>query len=133
MHNYLVIYILSGFESLQHEVPMSQDDWAEYRGGDAAPAERSRLYILLGWLHVVVLERLRYEPIGWSKAYEFSETYLVCAIAALDDWIDKLTQNHDNVGPNEIPWDALHKMLEQFVYDGRVDNKYDTAKRAVEM
>ena len=35
---------------------------------DRAPEERSRLYILFGWLHVVVLERLRFEPIGWSKA-----------------------------------------------------------------
>ena len=94
---------------------------------DRAPNERSRLYILLGWLHAVVLERLRFEPIGWSKAYEFSETDLVCAMAALDEWIDKLAQNRDNVDPNEIPLDALHKMLVQFVYGVRVDNKYDTA------
>ena len=71
---------------------------------------------------------MRFEPIGWSKAYEFSETDLVCAMAALDEWIDKLAQNRDNVDPNEIPWDALHKMLVQFVYGGRVDNKYDTAR-----
>ena len=31
-------------------------------------------------------------------------------MAALDEWIDKLAQNRDNVDPNEIPWDALHKM-----------------------
>lgn len=95
---------------------------------DRQPEERSRLYILLAWLHAVVLERLRFEPMGWSKGFEFSETDLFCAMDALDEWIDKLAQNRNNIDPNEIPWDALHKMLVQYVYGGRVDNKYDTAR-----
>lgn len=41
---------------------------------DRAPAERARLHFLLSWFHAVVLERLRYLPIGWTKGYEFSET-----------------------------------------------------------
>ena len=51
---------------------------------DRAPAERSRLYILLAWLHAVILERLRYCPIGWSKGFEFSETDQRCAMNAID-------------------------------------------------
>merc|ERR1712154_416856 len=90
--------------------------------------ERSRLYILLAWLHAVILERLRFCPIGWSKAFEFSETDLFCAMEAMDEWIDKITKSRSNIDPNEIPWDALHKMLVQYVYGGRVDNKYDTAR-----
>jgi dynein heavy chain 1 len=31
---------------------------------DAPPSERSRVYFLLAWLHMSVLERLRYCPIG---------------------------------------------------------------------
>lgn len=38
---------------------------------------RSRLYFLLAWLHAVVLERLRYVPVGWSKGFEFSEVRVV--------------------------------------------------------
>ena len=40
---------------------------------DAAPNERARLHFLLAWLHAVILERLRYTPIGWTKTYEFNE------------------------------------------------------------
>lgn len=46
----------------------------------------------------------------------------------MDEWIDKATRGRSNIEPNEIPWDALHKMLVQYVYGGRVDNKYDTAR-----
>jgi len=93
-----------------------------------APEERSRLYILLAWLHAVVLERLRFEPIGWSKGFEFSETDLYCAMDALDEWVDRLSANRSNIDPNEIPWDAIHKMLVQFVYGGRIDNAFDTGR-----
>merc|ERR1719150_495756 len=95
---------------------------------DRAPAQRSRLYVSLGWLHATILERLRFCPIGWSKAFEFSETDLFCAMEAMDEWIDKVTNNRSNIDPNEITWDALHKMLVQYVYGGRIDNKYDTAR-----
>ena len=44
------------------------------------PHERSRLYFLLAWLHAIVQERLRYVPLGWSKAYEFNESDLRCAL-----------------------------------------------------
>eukprot|EP01084_Bolivina_argentea_P139986 246210_1 len=47
---------------------------------------------------------------------------------AMDEWIDKIAKSRSNISPNEIPWDALHKMLVQFVYGGRVDNKYDTSR-----
>merc|ERR1719242_3027266 len=95
---------------------------------DRAPVQRSKLYVSLGWLHATILERLRFCPIGWSKAFEFSETDLFCAMEAMDEWIDKVTNNRSNIDPNEITWDALHKMLVQYVYGGRVDNKYDTAR-----
>merc|ERR1719242_2074105 len=95
---------------------------------DRAPAQRSRLYVSLGWLHATILERLRFVPIGWSKAFEFSETDLFTAMEAMDEWIDKVAGSADNIDPNDISWDALHKMLVQYVYGGRVDNKYDTAR-----
>lgn len=90
------------------------------------PTERSRLYVLLAWLHAIILERLRFEPVGWTKKYEFSETDLRCACDGMDEWIDKISGGRVNIDPNEIPWDALHAMLIQYVYGGRVDNLFDT-------
>jgi len=34
---------------------------------------RNRLYLMLGWTHAVIQERLRYIPNGWSEKYEFTE------------------------------------------------------------
>ena len=34
--------------------------------------EISRLHFLLAWFHSVIIEKLRYVPIGWSKFYEFN-------------------------------------------------------------
>lgn len=57
---------------------------------DKAPAERARLHFLLCWFHAVVLERLRYTPIGWTKGYEFSEADQRCTLDSIDQWIDEL-------------------------------------------
>lgn len=38
-----------------------------------APKERAKLHFLVAWLHAIIIERLRYLPIGWSKKYEFNE------------------------------------------------------------
>jgi dynein heavy chain 1 len=90
-----------------------------------APVERSRLYFLLAWLHAVVLERLRYTPVGWSKEFEFSETDQQCAMDAVDEWIDKMAAGRANIAPASIPWDALQACLEFIVYGGRIDNEFD--------
>lgn len=52
----------------------------------------SRLVFLLAWLHAVVLERLRYVPVGWSKSFEFSESDRQCALDAIDEWVDSVAQ-----------------------------------------
>ena len=95
-----------------------------------APAERSRLYILLAWLHAVVLERLRYTPVGWAKAFEFSETDALCSMDAIDEWVDRIAQGRLNVSPDKIPWEALRVTLESVMYGGRVDNEFDRTRLA---
>jgi len=93
-----------------------------------APAERGRLYFLLAWLHAVILERLRYCPVGWSKEFEFSETDAQVAMDAVDEWISKIAQDRANLPPSKIPWDALQSLLETIVYGGRLDNDFDQSR-----
>lgn len=39
------------------------------------PAEKSRVYLLLSFLHAVVQERLRYVPnLGWKGWWEFNDS-----------------------------------------------------------
>lgn len=48
------------------------------------PKERGQIYFQITWLHAVIMERLRYTPIGWSKRYEFSEADLKSTIEIID-------------------------------------------------
>ena len=54
---------------------------------DRAPTARSRLYLLLAWFHAVVQERLRYCPVGWTKAYEFSDADFLVGLDCIDAWL----------------------------------------------
>mmetsp|Transcript_12145 Transcript_12145/g.29873 ORF Transcript_12145/g.29873 Transcript_12145/m.29873 type:complete len:4768 (-) Transcript_12145:256-14559(-) len=92
---------------------------------DKAPAERSRLYFLLAWLHSVILERLRYTPVGWTKGFEFSEADQKCALDAIDSWVDSVAAGRRNVRPDNLPWDAIQASLDSVVYGGRIDNPFD--------
>ena len=89
------------------------------------PVERARLYFLLAWFHAIVLERLRYSPLGWTKGFEFGVADQTAAIDALDDWVDSIAQNRAHVAPHELPFKALRVILGQCMYGGRIDNVYD--------
>ena len=90
-----------------------------------APVERSRVYVLLCWLHAVVIERLRYVPLGWSKGFEFSETDGALSLSAIDEWLDRVAAGRQNVSPDRIPWQALATTIERVMYGGRIDNTAD--------
>ena len=56
-------------------------------------------------------ERLRYVPIGWSKAYEFNESDLKVALDMLDTWVDVTSQGRTNLPPAKVPWQAIRELL----------------------
>jgi dynein heavy chain 1 len=90
-----------------------------------APAERSRLYFLLAWLHSITQERLRYVPLGWSKSYEFNESDLKCGLDTIDVWIDSVAMGRTNLPPNKVPFNAIFTLLSDCVYGGKIDNSFD--------
>jgi dynein heavy chain 1 len=63
---------------------------------EKVPLEKCRLHFLLAWFHVVIGERLRYVPFGWSKCYKFNEADQLCAIDALDEWLDLFGKDKSN-------------------------------------
>ena len=90
--------------------------------------ERSRLYMLLGWLNAVVNERLRYTPLGWTKRYEFSDADTQCAMECIDQWVDKVCPGKStHINPEDLPWKALCTTLSQALYGGRIANSFDQA------
>ncbi|KAF4674074.1 hypothetical protein FOL47_009753 [Perkinsus chesapeaki] len=112
------------------------------------PVERNRLYFLLAWLHAIVLERVRYAPVGWSKEFDFCEADLSCAVELTDKWLNDTIEATTtttttasssfsssssrelmNIDPAKIPWDAIRTTLVDVVYGGRLDN--DTDRQAL--
>lgn len=43
---------------------------------------------MFSWFHAIVQERLRYQPLGWANAYEFSDADLRVACDTLDSAVD---------------------------------------------
>lgn len=91
------------------------------------PAEKTRLYFLLAWFHAVVQERLRYVPLGWSKAYEFNDSDQEAALNTIDSWVAIAAKGRANVDPAAIPWDALRSLIRESVYGGKIDTEFDQA------
>eukprot|EP00931_Biecheleriopsis_adriatica_P034702 TRINITY_DN20021_c0_g5_i1.p1 TRINITY_DN20021_c0_g5~~TRINITY_DN20021_c0_g5_i1.p1 ORF type:complete len:4603 (-),score=1119.02 TRINITY_DN20021_c0_g5_i1:34-13842(-) len=96
---------------------------------DRQPVERCRLHFLLSFLHAIVLERLRFFPVGWSKKYEFSDADQACGRDIIDAWVDTVSNGGQvsNISPDKIPWDAIRSILCESIYGGRVDNEFDHA------
>jgi dynein heavy chain 1 len=92
---------------------------------DAAPAERGRLFFLLAWLNAVIQERIRYAPLGWSKAYEFGDPDLKAAAETIDTWMTDAAKGRSNLPADKIPFPALQTLLSKAIYGGRVDNIID--------
>ncbi|KAG2385509.1 hypothetical protein C9374_003324 [Naegleria lovaniensis] len=76
---------------------------------------RMRLSMLLAWFHSIVQERRTYIPQGWSKFYEFSSS----DYRAASDIIGAAIQNENP------EWNTIFGLLENAIYGGRIDNKYD--------
>jgi len=86
---------------------------------------RNRLYLLLGWTHAVIQERLRYVPSGWSEAYEFSEADAVHALDVVDSLVKDAAGGKHTIDPEKLPWDAIRTTLCKGVFGGRITKERD--------
>ncbi|BGP45295.1 dynein heavy chain [Rhodotorula kratochvilovae] len=91
----------------------------------SGPAEKTRLYFLVAWFHAVVQERLRYVPLGWSKAFEFNDSDQEAALNTIDAWIASAAKGRANVDPASIPWAAIRSLVRESVYGGKIDTEFD--------
>ncbi|ODQ54001.1 hypothetical protein SAICODRAFT_70683 [Saitoella complicata NRRL Y-17804] len=92
------------------------------------PAERARLAFVLSWLHATITERLRYTPLGWTKAYEFNDADLKCAVHVVDTWIRLAAGGRSNIAPDRIPWRAIVTLVVETIYGGKIDEVVDEVR-----
>ncbi|KAI5541278.1 dynein heavy chain family protein family [Trichomonas vaginalis G3] len=76
-----------------------------------------QLVINFLWLHAVIVERLRFAPLGWSKIYEFNTSDLNFATQVGFRWLSKT---------ETIPWESLKFLVSMCAYGGRVDVSSDS-------
>jgi dynein heavy chain 1 len=86
---------------------------------------RNRLYLLLGWTHAVIQERLRYIPTGWSEAYEFTEADALHALDVVDALLDDTSDGKQSTDPELLPWDAIRTTLCKGIFGGRITKDSD--------
>ena len=86
---------------------------------------QNRLYLILGWTHAVIQERLRYIPAGWTESYEFTESDALHALDAIDSLVKDASGGKYNIDPDKIPWDAIRVTLCKGIFGGRVTNNVD--------
>jgi dynein heavy chain 1 len=91
----------------------------------SCPAEAMRLFFLLSFFHATLTERLRYTPLGWSKAFEFNDSDAEMALDVIETWVNRVAKGRANIDPATIPWPALRALLKQSVYGGKIDNPAD--------
>ncbi|RXG49840.1 hypothetical protein VDGE_00518 [Verticillium dahliae] len=90
-----------------------------------SPVERTRLYLLLAFLHAVVQERLRYAPnLGWKGFWEFNDSDYECSAFIIDTWIEQAAGTRTNIAPQSIPWDMIRYLITE-TYGGKIDDEGD--------
>jgi dynein heavy chain 1 len=55
----------------------------------------------------------------------FVDTDRKNALETVDYWIDTVAKGRSNVDPEQIPWQAIRRLLGQTIYGGRIDNPFD--------
>ncbi|KAG9242560.1 cytoplasmic dynein-like protein 1 heavy chain 1 [Calycina marina] len=92
-----------------------------------SPVERTRLYLLLSFLHAVVQERLRYAPnLGWKGFWEFNDSDYECSAFIIDTWVETVSHGRTNVAPTNLPWDIIRTLITE-TYGGKIDDENDFA------
>jgi len=71
------------------------------------------------------MERLRYQPLGWSKIYEFNDSDLRFSSQVGFRWIENAANGRTHLRDDQIPWDAVKYLISNCIYGGRVDAQWD--------
>jgi dynein heavy chain 1 len=89
------------------------------------PVEKNKVLFMMSWIHSVILERLRYLPIGWTKPFDFNDSDFEMSVSLIDNWLQKSAKGRTNLSPERIPWDALQSLIVKTVYGGKIDSEID--------
>jgi dynein heavy chain len=73
----------------------------------------------LCYFHSVMLERRKFGPKGWNRAYPFSAGDLRDSSTVLNNYLET------NAGSGKIPWDDLKYIFGEIMYGGHITDDWD--------
>ncbi|KAK3263961.1 hypothetical protein CYMTET_27268, partial [Cymbomonas tetramitiformis] len=80
------------------------------------------LYTLC-FLHTIVQERRKFGPLGWNVPYEFNQSDLSACVLIMQKYF--YSTNAKSSQALLIDWEALHFMLCEVMYGGRITDDFD--------
>jgi len=69
--------------------------------------------------HSVIIERMKFGPKGWNRAYPFSTGDLMCSSAVLSNYLD------NSNGSDKVPWKDLRYIFGEILYGGHITDDLD--------
>jgi dynein heavy chain 1 len=93
--------------------------------GVHTPVEKNRILLALAWIHAIVVERLQYAPVGWTKRYDFNDSDFIVAAGLVDWLLQHQSEGRSNITPSKIPWKAIEHLVSKCIYGGKVDRTVD--------
>jgi dynein heavy chain 1 len=91
----------------------------------SSPVEKQRILMMMVWLHAIIMERLRYVPLGWTKQYDFNLSDFEISVKVINSWLSISSHGRTNIAPENIPWQALQSIISQNIYGGKIDREID--------
>ncbi|CAF1458544.1 unnamed protein product [Adineta steineri] len=84
------------------------------------PAYPGMIFIL-AFFHAIILDRRKYNKIGWSCTYDFNESDFRVSVDILKHYLN-MNLEHGNL---DIQWSTLRYLIGEVMYGGRVIDSYD--------
>lgn len=89
------------------------------------PSEYKFIYFLTVWYHSLVVTRMNYVPVSFSKRYDINDSDFHSAIHSIDKILEPLMEAGTNISPKNIPFDKIKYLIGDINYGGKIDNKKD--------
>ncbi|CAF1548071.1 unnamed protein product [Rotaria magnacalcarata] len=79
------------------------------------------MIFILAFFHAIILDRRKYDKIGWSCIYDFNESDFYVSVDILKAYLNMSLER----GSLTIQWPTLRYLIGEVIYGGRVIDSYD--------
>ncbi|CAF1512159.1 unnamed protein product, partial [Didymodactylos carnosus] len=79
------------------------------------------LIFILAFFHSILLERRKYDKLGWNINYDFNESDFRVSFNIIKSYLNMSLER----GTFEIPWITIRYLISEVIYGGRIIDSYD--------